>query len=306
MKSQFLNLFIWIIISILLSASPISVFAQKLDIKGNTKHKTAVYFGSQKKDTESLLKGTLVSITDADNNYFTIKYNEGVGYVLREDINYNSKEVDAYVTQKEKVKQDAIQAALVQTENQKAKVENVPVEIIYGVTNTKTKIYESGRLKVITEVPKNDKLVIIGRNYTFFFISHNGVKARVYKQDIEDYKNIDDLAARKAEENPTEYKAETDLSGDTGIDPLILAGDLLIRSSNSRLAGIGISFASSMAMSLVKESDLKMIIGVGGIIAGIGLYISGEVLQKQAGQLIKQKGLSFSTTKNGIGMVYKF
>jgi len=70
-----------------------SVFAQITQITGITRGKTSVFFGPGNKTLEKIPGNQTVSIIDADDQYFTIKYNDGKAYVNRTDLKFSYSEL---------------------------------------------------------------------------------------------------------------------------------------------------------------------------------------------------------------------
>ena len=280
----------------LLSCLSIPAFSQQNELKGITKRKAFVYFGTGNRTKETITKGTNVTILDADSNYLTIKYKEGKAFVMRDDIQYNKEEINKIVDLKEKNKA-AIAESIRKAKEQKEKMP------IHGITLKKTPVYRGASEKKVDEIGKGKEVLITGKGGNFFLISHNGEKSRIFKTDIKDANKLDSLIGNQSKDSPSEAIV---LNNSWKIDPLTSAGDLLITSSNCRLAGMAISFASAIAISTIKDEETIKMVSIAGGVAGLGLIIASEVMQIKAGKMLRKKGLSFSTTNNGIGMVYKF
>lgn len=72
----------------------ISSFGQRTEVIGKTKKITKVNFGSGNMNRVNLPPNEIVYIVDADNDYFTIRHNDGYGYVSRSQIKYSQKEIN--------------------------------------------------------------------------------------------------------------------------------------------------------------------------------------------------------------------
>ena len=261
-------------------------FSQNNEIKGVTKHKTTVYFGPGTRTTEKLDKGIGVSIIDADVFYLTIKYKDGKAIVLRGDIDYNKAEINKIIELKEK---SSIS----------------PEQEIYGVTIDKTPVFRGSSEKKVDDISKGQKVLITEQSGNYFYIKHNGVSSRILKSSIIDAGKLESRVPFKSKVINSNINGE--INPDEIIsDPLTSAGELLIQSSNCRIAGMALSVVGSIGVAAIKDNETKTIIGIAGGFAGLGLVIASEVLQIKAGKMLKKKGISFSTTNNGIGMVYKF
>ena len=70
------------------------LFAQTIEVIGNTKRVTPVSFGSRNSNKIYLPANIDVYITDSDLNNFTIRYSDGYGYVSRSKIKYNQWEIN--------------------------------------------------------------------------------------------------------------------------------------------------------------------------------------------------------------------
>ncbi|HEY3370045.1 MAG TPA: hypothetical protein VGK10_04305 [Prolixibacteraceae bacterium] len=84
------NLLLLVLLNVAFAASS---WAQLNQINGTTKTKTKVTFGPDAR-TARIPAGHAVDIIDANNYFFTIKYNDGNGYVNRTHIEYDPAELN--------------------------------------------------------------------------------------------------------------------------------------------------------------------------------------------------------------------
>jgi len=83
------NFLMLILLTVIIAANG---WAQVTHISGTTKFKTKVTYGADAKQAK-IPGGYAVEITDANNYFFTIKYNDGNGYVNRNHIDYDAAEL---------------------------------------------------------------------------------------------------------------------------------------------------------------------------------------------------------------------
>lgn len=83
------NIFLWILLSFCMAGN---IGAQVTHIAGTTKFKTRVTYGTDAK-TIRIPGGYAVDIIDANNYFFTIRLNDGNGYVNRNHVNYDAGEL---------------------------------------------------------------------------------------------------------------------------------------------------------------------------------------------------------------------
>lgn len=81
-----------LLLMILTMVTASHLWAQVTHISGTTKFKTKVTYGEDALQ-DKIPGGYAVEIVDANNYFFTIKYNDGVGYVNRNHIDYDAAEL---------------------------------------------------------------------------------------------------------------------------------------------------------------------------------------------------------------------
>jgi len=91
-KNKPMKRYLLLILLIVVAAGQIG--AQVASISGTTKFRTKVTYGPDAK-TAKIPGGYAVDIIDANNYFFTIKYNDGNGYVVRNHIEYDPAELSA-------------------------------------------------------------------------------------------------------------------------------------------------------------------------------------------------------------------
>ncbi len=87
-------------------------------------------------------------------------------------------------------------------------------------------------------------------------------------------------------------------------------GNLIIKSSHLRLAGIGISIGTSTlyaarAFEKLSDDNRNTILIASGI-ASLSLYIAGELTLVKAGELLNKERITISTASEGIGLAINF
>jgi hypothetical protein len=71
-------------------------FSQSPILSGRMLYNAPVYFEKGMRTPAKLLKNTVIEIVNADNNYFTIIYENGIAFVLRNDVKCISKDLKQF------------------------------------------------------------------------------------------------------------------------------------------------------------------------------------------------------------------
>lgn len=168
--------------------------------------------------------------------------------------------------------------------------------VTFGPNNSQTAFLKWGATVTILDVDDIN-----------FKIQYKDGIGFIKKSDVSYYKSeIEELMQTKLKQGAK--NSYGNYVGSDNEELLITAGKCISRAGYLRLGSMAVSSISTAVLltSQIKDPNTVKAVAYGSCAAALILIIVAEINQIQGGKLLQKKGISLSTTKNGLGMVYRF